>query len=72
MSRECAVQTVLGAAKMVQETNENPSVLKSRVMSPGGTTVSGLLALEQNKFKYAVIKAVGDATCRANELGKLE
>jgi pyrroline-5-carboxylate reductase len=70
LAKECAVQTVIGAGRMVEQSDENPAALKSRVMSPGGTTVRGLLALEENKFKYAVIKAVTDAASRAEELGK--
>jgi pyrroline-5-carboxylate reductase len=69
IARESAVQTVIGAAKMVEQSGETPSTLKSRVMSPGGTTARGLLALEENNFKYAVMKAVIDATKRAEELG---
>jgi len=42
----------------------------AKKLSPGGTTVRGLMALEQNNFKYAVIKAVTDATARAEELGR--
>lgn len=70
VARQLAVQTVIGSAGMVAVSNESPAVLKSRVMSPGGTTVSGLLVLEENKFKYAVMKAVAAATQRAEELGK--
>ncbi len=69
-AKECAVQTVIGAARMVEQSDENTAGLKSRVMSPGGTTVRGLMALEQNNFKYAVIKAVTDAAARAEELGR--
>jgi len=39
-------------------------------MSPGGTTVKGLIALEKHNFKYAVIQAVAEATRRSDELGR--
>lgn len=68
-ARECALQTVIGAAKMVTDTGENTNVLKARVMSPAGTTASGLLALESRAFKHAVISAVVDATKRSEQLG---
>lgn len=70
VARECAVQTVIGAARLVHETGEAPAVLKGRVMSPGGTTARGLLELERQGFKYAVINAVNAAAARAAELGK--
>ncbi|HUI92033.1 MAG TPA: pyrroline-5-carboxylate reductase [Chitinivibrionales bacterium] len=72
VAKDCAVQTVVGAARMVQERQETPAALKSAVMSPGGTTVRGLMALEENKFKYSVIKAVTEAAARAEEIGKQE
>jgi pyrroline-5-carboxylate reductase len=70
IARQCAVQTVLGAAKMLDSSGEAPAALKARIMSAGGTTARGLMALEQNKFKYAVLKAIEEATHRADELGK--
>jgi len=72
VSKECAVQTVIGSAKMILELNETPASLKNIIMSPGGTTVRGLMALEENKFKYAVIKAVLEASNRAEEISKQE
>ncbi|NLW30968.1 MAG: pyrroline-5-carboxylate reductase [Fibrobacter sp.] len=69
IAKECAIQTVIGAANMIAKTRESPSVLKSKVMSPAGTTVKGLLALEKYGFKYSIIKAIKDASERAEELG---
>jgi len=62
---EMAVQTVVGAARMVQTTAEHPSVLRSQVMSPGGTTVKGLEALEQAAFKSTVMSAVAEAAAQS-------
>lgn len=47
MAIEFATQTVLGAAKMVKETGKHTGELKDEVCSPGGTTITGLHALER-------------------------
>jgi len=65
-----AAQTVLGAAKMVRETNEHPGVLKDRVASPGGATMAGLHQLEQGRLRGTVIGAVESATIRSRVLGQ--
>jgi len=66
---ECAVQTVIGAAKMVQQTKESPAVLRSQVMSPGGTTAAAVKALEEGGLRAALMNAVTTAAKRSAELG---
>jgi len=72
VAKKLTVNTVLGAAKMVLETNENPFTLRQRVTSPGGTTEAGLAALNKGKFYYDIINAVEEATNRAKELGSVD
>lgn len=66
---ELAVQTVLGAAKMVQETGIHPMVLCDQVNSPAGTTGRALEVLAENRFSATVIKSVRAAAARSRELG---
>jgi len=63
-----AAQTLKGAAEMVLQTGEHPAVLKDRVASPGGTTIAGLVALEEAGLRSALIDAITAAVERADEL----
>ncbi len=70
VARELALQTVIGAAVMMEQTGEHPAVLRDRVTSPGGTTIAALKVLEETSFRDAVISAVLAATERSRELGE--
>jgi pyrroline-5-carboxylate reductase len=65
-----AMQTVYGAARMALESRKHLGELKDEVTSPGGTTIAGLYAMEQNGFRGTVMDAVVSATKRSQELGK--
>lgn len=70
LARQLALQTLVGAAAMLQETGETPEALRAAVTSPGGTTLAGLGELERRGFKDAVAAAVVTATRRSEELGR--
>ncbi len=65
---ELAAQTLMGAAKMVLESEHHPGELKDMVCSPGGTTIAAVRALEKNGFRSAVIEAVATATEKAQAM----
>lgn len=69
VAHDLAVQTIVGAAKMVLETGEPPAVLRQQVTSPGGTTQAAMAVLTERGFVPAVHAAVLRATARAQEMG---
>jgi pyrroline-5-carboxylate reductase len=70
LATKLALQTLTGAAAMLQETGETPEALRAMVTSPGGTTLAGLSELERRGFREAVAFAVVTATRRSEELGR--
>ena len=69
VAQTLAAQTVLGAARMILETDQHPGSLKDAVASPGGTTIAGLHALERGQLRATLMDAVEAATLRSQELG---
>ena len=68
LATQLAYATIGGAAAMLGESGLSARELREMVISPGGTTLAGLGALEQHHFREAVITAVETATRRAREL----
>jgi pyrroline-5-carboxylate reductase len=69
ISRTLAIQTLVGAAKLLSESSEEPATLRGNVTSPGGTTAAGLRELERAGLRSAILEAVTAATERSRELG---
>lgn len=64
------VQTVLGSARLLQDSDQHAAALRAAVTSPGGTTAAGLHQLELAGVRAAFLSAVQAATERAHELGR--
>jgi pyrroline-5-carboxylate reductase len=63
-----AAQTTLGAGKLVVSTGEHPAKLKDMVVTPGGTTIEGLIELEKGGLRAIIIEAVSKAAEKAQVL----
>jgi pyrroline-5-carboxylate reductase len=68
-ARHLSIETLLGAAKLASQSDENASVLRSRVTSPGGTTERAIQSLENEGVRKAVECAIHIASRRSRELG---
>lgn len=63
-----SVQTMKGAAQLLEKTNEAPEQLRKKVTSPGGTTEAALRSLEMSGFKSMIGQALEKAATRSKEL----
>jgi pyrroline-5-carboxylate reductase len=70
IAQQLVVQTLLGSATLLAQSDEGPEALRAAVTSPGGTTAVGLHALETHAVRGAFIDAVEAATARSRELGE--
>ena len=65
MGRQTAYQLissmVKGSGQLAFASKKAPAELRDQVTSPAGTTIEGVMALEKNNFRHAVIEAVNKA-----------
>lgn len=65
-----AIETIIGAGEMMKATGKHPEKLKDEVCSPGGSTIEGVLALEDGAFRATAAGAVIAAFEKTKLLGK--
>lgn len=69
-ARALSVRTVLGAAKMLDDTKLPPEELRRRVTSPNGTTQAAIEQMDAANVKSLIASAVRRAAERSRELGR--
>ena len=67
---EYAAAAIAGAGMFALKSGQHPGALKDAVCSPGGSTIAGVKALEDGKFRGTVMDCIMAATKRTTELGK--
>lgn len=71
LSQQLARQTVIGAAQLLAQTSDDPSVLRRKVTSPGGTTEAALAVLQGEPGLAALLTAaVLAAAARSRQLAE--
>jgi pyrroline-5-carboxylate reductase len=68
VSTQLVIQTMLGTAKLLRDTDMHPVELRERVTSPGGTTIRAVRELEQAGVRAAFLNAIQAAMERSREL----
>jgi len=62
------VQTIVGAAKLLDESGKSATTLRENVTSPNGTTAAALASFASNDLNSMVAKAMKAASDRSQEL----
>lgn len=66
-----ARQTLIGAARLLEQSGAPAETLRRQVTSPGGTTAAALATLEAGGFAALIASAVAAAMARGRELGQI-
>jgi len=70
IAAKVALETTLGAARLLARTGETPEALRDKVTSPNGTTFAGLQVLTARQFRDTIKETIHAATKRAGELSR--
>jgi pyrroline-5-carboxylate reductase len=69
-ARALAVETVLGAARLLARTGTDPEELRRQVTSPKGMTLAGLNRMEARDFRGTLRETVLAAKARSEEMSR--
>ena len=70
LAETLALQTVLGTARLIAETDLSPAQAREAVCSPGGTTLAALDAMNAAGFKSVFEAGIAAAVQRSKELAQ--
>lgn len=70
MARTLVVETLLGSARLLARTQDEPERLRDQVTSPNGVTYAGLNRLKEGRFRQLIRETVLTAKTRAEELSQ--
>jgi pyrroline-5-carboxylate reductase len=68
VATELTVQTMIGAAKLLESSGKSATTLRENVTSPNGTTAAALKSLDANEISILVATAMKAARDRSQEL----
>jgi pyrroline-5-carboxylate reductase len=70
VAEKLAVETLLGAARLLARKQIDPEILRDQVTSPNGTTYAGLQRMKAGDFRGLIRETVLAATARSKELSQ--
>ncbi len=70
VSASLVVRTILGSARLLEDSDEGPAELRQRVTSPGGTTEAAVRLLDTKTVKAYIGEAIKKARYRADEISR--
>ncbi|MDE6189337.1 MAG: pyrroline-5-carboxylate reductase [Clostridia bacterium] len=70
-SKELALNTIIGASKMVENSSDDLQTLIQKVCSKGGTTIQAIDTFEKARVGESIVQGIENCRRRSEELSKL-
>ena len=67
-AKELAVQTMIGAARLIADSGDEPAQMRAKITSKGGTTEAAIRAMTETGFPLAVERGYAACKARSDEL----
>lgn len=69
-AKQLIIQTLIGAAEMVNQSSKTAYQLRKEVTSPGGTTEAGLKVLAAHQVQEAFVNCIQEAAMQSKRMGR--